>query len=204
MTERLIALWKKGQHRRECQYTINENDFYNIWVCIVSEKLHLLQAVEYAKHIPKPKQSNQHFGYPPAPHKHVRDTHKNQVDNEGNKIVALEPVSGQRQSPAYSPTRAIELLNLDDLQRRHEEERQAAAEINYKLQQTAWMFTDSYKYRFDIYGFILLFINKIVFQWILLILFRCFCLSVWRDLELPLCMFIAHEEFFDQSYLIIL
>lgn len=39
--------------------------------------------------------------------------------------------------PAMQPLSNIDLIELEDLQRRHEEERRAVAEIQYKMQQAA-------------------------------------------------------------------
>ena len=53
----------------------------------------------------------------------------NRPSPDNGKIPAMKPVD--------SPVQPLDLIGLEDLQRRHEEERQAAAEIQYKMEQTA-------------------------------------------------------------------
>lgn len=108
--------------------------------------------MEYAKHIPKPK----------LPAK--QEVHENQISQppvpksnkiSGFQLISQSPAHGdQLHSGASSPSRNLdstwakrssamqsmndyELSDLEELQQRHEDERMAVAEIQYKMQQTA-------------------------------------------------------------------
>ena len=110
--------------------------------------------MEYAKHVPKPrvllpqKNTQQPKQASPTHHKTPAD----QAASNNGKIAAMQPVhapAGQAHhdhqsrgpndhvQPAIQPLSDMDLVELEDLQRRHEEERRAVAEIQYKMQQAA-------------------------------------------------------------------
>lgn len=118
----------------------------------------VFQAVEYAKHVPKPRvgipQRNTQQPQQTSPTHH---TPAEQAERSNGKIAAMKPVhapaaqphhgyqsrglNGNQGSdqiqPALQPLSNMDLVELEDLQRRHEEERRAVAEIQYKMQQAA-------------------------------------------------------------------
>lgn len=89
--------------------------------------------VEYAKHIPKPKVP------PPRHYPETQRPLQRQVEGSRDKIAAMKPMEGPSESasPVHGSKHAVDLIELEDLQRRHEDEMRAVAEIQYKMQQAA-------------------------------------------------------------------
>lgn len=102
------------------------------------------QATEYAKHVPKPKAHSKQYNTLPS--------HELPA-NAGRKVLGVQPLSQSPRSLPESPTKEpnhwaprqpdvqplsqIHLQDLEDLQRRHEDDRRTVAEIQYKMQQAA-------------------------------------------------------------------